>query len=65
MTPETLPLARQVADSIWIHKDEGPTPLLPPNRKRKRDRREERDNRTAGVRDNSTAGVIEITDSVL
>ena len=54
----------EVADPIWIHKDEDPTPLLAPNRKRKRDRREERENRTAGVRDNSRAGVIEVTDSV-
>ena len=50
--------------NLGSQRDEGPTPPLPPNRKRKRDRREERENRKAGVRDNHTAGVIEITDSV-
>ena len=57
-------IVMEVADPIWIHKDEDPTPLLAPNRKRKRDRREERENRTAGVRVTAAGAVIEITDSV-
>ncbi len=41
---------------LWIHKDEDPTPPWAPNRKRKHERREERENRTAGGEGKSHGG---------
>ena len=47
LTPTSDMVVLELADPIWVHKDEDPTPLLAPNRKRKRESR--------------MAGVIEIT----